>query len=61
MKQSTPRCSKRGRLHFIVSTTSGQAPWTSLRRRVRIGRANGAAAAMYASTRGSFFGIMASR
>src|SRR6476646_9056025 len=40
-------------LHFIVSCTSGQASCTTSRRCVRIGCANSAEFAMYASTRGS--------
>src|SRR2546426_8682721 len=40
--------------HLIVSSISGHPWWITLRRCVGMGRANGAAFAMYASTRGSF-------
>ncbi len=53
MLHSIPLYMKWGKLHFIVSSTSGQAPCTTWRRWVRIGLAKSADLAMYASTRGS--------
>src|SRR5688572_6515813 len=38
--------------HFSSSSTPGHPLWTALRMRVRIGRANGRAFAMYSSTSG---------
>src|SRR5579863_1678013 len=48
-----PLYSKKGRLHFMVSTTVGQALCTNSRISKRIGCAKGLAFAIYASTRGS--------
>src|SRR5579872_4575142 len=53
MLQSIPWYMKCGKLHFIVSSTSGHAAWIVSRSPVRIGFAKSAAFAMYASTRRS--------
>jgi len=46
MAQSIPLYVKWGTLHFISSTTSGHAAWTTSRMCVRIGWANSAEFAM---------------
>ena len=51
--QSMPSYMKCGMLHFIVSSTSGQAWWMICRRCSRIGRAKSAESAMYVSMRSS--------
>lgn len=53
MPHIIPLESKCGMLHLSVSCTSGHPVCTILRRCLRIGRANGAAFAMYSSIRGS--------
>src|SRR6185436_16454046 len=44
-----------GELHFSVSSHSGQASWSIVRKCLRIGWAKSACLSIYASIRGSFF------
>ena len=52
-----PSCTKVGIPHLMVSSTLELPAWITLRRCLRIGRANGAQPSMYLPTLGSRLGI----
>jgi hypothetical protein len=56
---SMPLYSKLGQPHFIFSSTAGHPRWNSVRSLRKIGRANGCADSMYASTSADRFPMRA--